>query len=365
MSRIAIFSLLVVILGCKTANTYTVVGTVEGTENGNVRLQPYGKKIMDSQVCEIQEGRFSFSGIISQPEEFMLIYEESGLQSSFEAYRVFLIPDHEVQIRLRPDSIKTSTIAGPRLSRVYDKANKELFQQYFSPMNDLEDAYNVAVENEDIELQRQLLSEADSLMAGMRIWQMDYIEDHPRSYISAFFLNSICQELPVEEVQRLYMRLKRRVHNLKYTKAIRNYLSVQPGNPYVDFEFTDSDGVEWLFSELARNKVTLIDFWASWCGPCREQNKLLSNLYKAHRQSGFEIVGASSDRDSASFRRVLMEDQLVWVNFLDRIDDGSVEDAYWANSVPSNVLIDRSGIIRYRNVEMEVLKETIEKLLDE
>ena len=126
----------------------------------------------------------------------------------------------------------------------------------------------------------------------------------------------------------------------------------------------DLDGEAYILTQ-DKGSWVFVHFWASWCGPCREQNKLLSNLYKAHRQSGFEIVGASSDRDSASFRRVLMEDQLVWVNFLDRIDDGSVEDAYWANSVPSNVLIDRSGIIRYRNVEMEVLKETIEKLLDE
>jgi thiol-disulfide isomerase/thioredoxin len=311
------------------------------------------------------DGHFSFSGDLSQPEEFLLVYEDSGPKSSFDAYSIFVIPGNRLQVFLRPDSMESSTVSGPRLSVLYDQANKEIYDLFWSPIEDLHVSYDMAVENQDQELQEQLSDTINSYITGIREWKMNYIKTNPKSSISAFFLYTICQELSVEEAQSLYEGLNRRIHDSKYGLAVGNYLSVLPGNPYTDFEFMNDRGKRLAFSDLARNKVTLIDFWASWCGPCRQQNKLLIQLYEKHWQEGFEIVGVSTDRDTLSFQQTIAEDSMKWENFMDRIDGESVKKLYWATSVPSNVLVDKSGMIRFRNVETQTLAITIERLLEE
>lgn len=363
--RLLSITLFLLLSGCNNQNQFTINGTVLGVKDGDVRLFQVGESFMDSKVCQLHDQKFSFTGIIEQPEEFSLVYEESGPKTDFDSYSVFIEPDKVVDVTLNPKNYQMSKIEGPRISMLYDQALKELDILYRSSLYDLKDKYYTATEKNDSIAQDSLLRVADSLNIGVQSWKIDYIRTNPKSYISAFFLYSIYFNISEEDTEQLYEGLNSILDDSKYTIAVKNYLSILPGNPFIDFSLIDSDGNVKFFGELAENRVVLIDFWASWCSPCREQNKILSKLYEDYKSKGFKVVGVSIDRDSTAFKNAIIEDSMEWVNLIDRIDGTSVSKIYRSQSIPSNILIDKNGIIRYRDVDLNKIEDIITGLLEE
>ena len=181
--------------------------------------------------------------------------------------------------------------------------------------------------------------------------------------VSLYLLNSIYLKTDPEIVKQYFEILDSDLSDSKYYHRIDSYLSLLPGNPYLDFKLPDGKGRLYSLSELADNKVVLLDFWASWCQPCREQNTLLSTLYERFKSQGFEIVGISLDRDTSVFFNTIAEDDMKWINLLDRTEGEPVNKTYETGSIPSNILIDKDGIIQYRDVSLEDLELKIKELL--
>ena len=171
-------------------------------------------------------------------------------------------------------------------------------------------------------------------------------------------------KIDLATLQKYFDKLNKDLIDSKYYQRLKSYLSVQVGKPFLDFELTDLNGNIHRLSSIAKDKVVLIDFWASWCNPCREHNKHLKELYENNKSKGFEIVGVSSDRDTANFLTAIKEDEMTWLNLLDRNDENAVSKKYESTSVPFNVLIDSNGIIAYRANDYENLEIMVNKLLN-
>lgn len=132
-----------------------------------------------------------------------------------------------------------------------------------------------------------------------------------------------------------------------------------------DLEFPNPEGKLLKLSDL-RGKVVLIDFWASWCGPCRRENPNVTRIYEKYHDKGFEIYSVSLDSDAGSWKRAIESDKLVWPNHVSDLKKWQSKAAaiYGVNSIPSTFLLDREGRIVQKNLRGADLERAVQHLLE-
>ncbi|MBO4503935.1 MAG: TlpA family protein disulfide reductase [Bacteroidales bacterium] len=132
-----------------------------------------------------------------------------------------------------------------------------------------------------------------------------------------------------------------------------------------DLAFPDPDGNIRKLSDL-RGKVVLIDFWASWCGPCRRESPNVRNVYAKYHDKGFEVFSVSLDRDANNWKKAIKDDQLVWPNHVSDLKYWSSEAAaiYGVRSIPSMFLLDRDGRIVAKDLRGAALEQAVKQLLE-
>ena len=134
------------------------------------------------------------------------------------------------------------------------------------------------------------------------------------------------------------------------------------GNPYIDIVSLKADGTELSLSELVgKTDYVLVDFWASWCGPCRRLMPVLKELYTSYHPSGkLEILGVSCDQDEAAWLKAVEEDELPWLHIRDQRTEGyNPCDQYGISAIPTTILINREGVIVARNPNEAELEEIL------
>jgi len=145
--------------------------------------------------------------------------------------------------------------------------------------------------------------------------------------------------------------------------SLNLFSQMRPGQNAVDLSLPDLNGKTVSLSEF-KGKVVLLDFWASWCGPCRHNNPRLVKLYNKFHDKGFEIYGVSLDEDTKSWKKAVRNDKLNWVQVIDDKGWDAISIVtYGINFIPSSFLIDRDGVIRTINAEGSELESSVKDLL--
>jgi thiol-disulfide isomerase/thioredoxin len=195
-----------------------------------------------------------------------------------------------------------------------------------------------------------------------------YVADNPSSFATVLALRNTFYMLDTEQLDAALSRLDAPLHQMEEYSYMYGKLermkAVAVGKKYTDFGLETPGGEFLKVSDVHRGNVLLIDFWASWCGPCRQANPEVVEIYKAYHHQGFEILGVSLDRDSASWVKAIADDQLEW-NHISDLQYWNSEGAelYGVPAIPHTVLIDRDGTITAKNLHGDELREAIESLL--
>ena len=139
---------------------------------------------------------------------------------------------------------------------------------------------------------------------------------------------------------------------------------IQPGMAMPDIALNDPDGRERALSDL-RGKVVLVDFWASWCGPCRRENPNVVRAWNEYHDRGFEVFSVSLDRDVAKWQRAIEQDGLVWDDHISDLKGWSsvATELYGISSIPHAILIDRNGTVVATHLRGNQLERELDKLL--
>jgi thiol-disulfide isomerase/thioredoxin len=195
-----------------------------------------------------------------------------------------------------------------------------------------------------------------------------YIADNPSSYASVLALRNTFYYYNAEQLDNQLARLDEPLKQMEEYKYMYGKLermkAVDVGQHYTDFGLKTPEGEILKISDVQTGNVLLIDFWASWCSPCREANPELVKIYNDYHDAGFDIIGVSLDRDSASWVEAIADDHLTWYQVSDLKywnSEGAI--LYGVPAIPHSVLINRNGIISAVKLEGDKLREAIESLL--
>jgi thiol-disulfide isomerase/thioredoxin len=189
----------------------------------------------------------------------------------------------------------------------------------------------------------------------------NFIFENPNSRLSAEILNNLKFIYGKELTKKLFHKMPEKIKKSQLGIDISNFIQLYQ-NPkvnerYIDFELPNHNGEKIKLSEHL-GKYTLIDFWASWCGPCRKSNPELVKIYETYKNKGLTIISISIDDEKKSWTQAIEEDKLVWINVSDLKGKENVAAIkYGISGVPTNFLINEKGIIIAKDIDLKTLKE--------
>lgn len=191
----------------------------------------------------------------------------------------------------------------------------------------------------------------------------EYIKAHPESFVAHYILDGTKQEYPLEQLTEMVGAF---TTESIYRDNINDYIAkqerLQIGQPFIDFTLKTKDGEKITLSDkIAQNKLTLVDFWASWCGPCRHENPVVKAAYEQFHELGFNVIGVSVDQDEVAWLKAVEEDQLPWTQVRD--SDDKVSADYMIYYIPSNFLFDQNGTMVAKGLRGEELAVKLAELL--
>jgi len=297
----------IMLSGCKTEKpTFTIHGTID-TDSGVIYLQSFRNKmffVVDS--TQIEDGKFKFTGSVEHPDLYGITTSRGEV---FSPYFIF-IENKDIEVEIE--------VADRRNARVTGSHSQELYNYYLANR-----------QNFDI----------DSFIAA-----------NPASVVPAYVLyRDFISRLSAEELQKSANKFDPSLNDLDYVKEIKSVISkrqqVKEGNQAPDFTSLSPEGEQLSLSDF-QGQYVLVQFWASWCGPCRRSNPEYVSLYRQYKDRGFHIFSVSLDNNKQAWINAIEADQLTWTHVSDlKFWDSEPASLYGVRNIPSNVLIDPQGII--------------------
>jgi thiol-disulfide isomerase/thioredoxin len=195
-------------------------------------------------------------------------------------------------------------------------------------------------------------------------------ENNPTSFLSVLLLDNMFNqpEVNIQKIKLVYEslmpKLQKTKPGLSIKTKIENYKEISVGNVAPDFSGPTPDGkIRSLKASLG--KVTIIDFWASWCGPCRKENPNVVALYNEFHSKGLNIIGVSLDKDAAKWNEAIAKDSLTWYHVSNlQFWTDPIAVLYNIKSIPATYILDEKGVIIATNLRGEELRAKIASILN-
>ncbi|MEH3112194.1 redoxin domain-containing protein [Pedobacter terrae] len=353
----------------KGSDNFTINGKLTEVEAGSVLFLSYQGKddqaIRDS--VKLTDGNFHFEGTVRETRMASLLLSHTGsyvVKKNSDQTNI-LIGNHKLNIT-GTDSIATASVSGDDENLAYCQLNRELRLLKTAQRAIL---YQLTPENRaNVMFMRGIRQKNEGLVLGQRNIEKAFIMKNPDLMASLNVLKSYAGPvIDVKEIKPLFNGLSANVRQsfsgkeLGQTIELLNTISI--GQMAPDFKSNDESGKTVSLSDF-RGKYVLLDFWASWCAPCRAENPNILSQYERYKNDGLEVLGVSLDAASSkgAWLKAIKDDGLTWTNVSDlKGFESSVANLYHINAIPQNFLIDPSGKIIARNLKAESIAKTLEE----
>lgn len=360
-SLYSIAALTLTLAACNTTPQFTINGTIAGQESGNVFLVKFANSQADTLAkSAITAGKFTLNGTVNGLTDAYLMIE--GKRGGIPVF----LENTTITATLDTKNPMENKIEGTEAQKLYDqfaaisiearKAQGPLYKEY----NEAQQAKDEAKMKEVEERFNKISEEAQAKEEALTKANAD-------SYVAAYILKGQMSGLEYEDLQAKFNQLGVNAQTSEPGKEVSARLEkmakVAIGQVAPDFTLNTPEGKP-LSMHSIKAKVKVIDFWASWCGPCRGENPNVVAMYKELHPKGLEILSVSLDNNKEAWLQAIEDDKLTW-NHVSDLKGWQCEAAqlYGVNGIPHLIVLDENNVIVAKNLRGEALKEKVAELL--
>ncbi len=321
-------------------------------------MHDYEKTIyIDSSI--IKNDKFFFSGKLKEPDYYSILYKNDWQ---------FFILDNSVLtfIANANEPFYKSTISGSKEIQ-WDKEIRNINNDVGDLMNASADSSMAAGSRGDTLLENKYADDNQAYAKKIGESRKSFIKTHPKAFLSLSFLNEEYRSFGFKTSKSLFNNLSISLKNHSIGKVLKYNIFEGEQIAAINTKaitFTQADTSGKMISLSSFNgKYLLIDFWASWCGPCRAESPNIKIAYDRYQSKGFEVLGVSLDNDKNAWIKAINKDGLKWTNVSDLQGwKNDVAKKYIVQAVPANYLLDRNGKIIAKNLKGEALIKKLTEL---
>ena len=376
MRNLFLFTLLILFVSCQsTSGDYTINISADVEDDHQIFLVNFDESNKPNVIdtLYVKDGLTSYSGVSKLPD-----YQSLWVDGIRGSVPVFVEPG-EITVELYKDSIQASKVSGTKTNvafkRYIDEINP-LFKSFYDIQNEMR---NAMVSRDSLGY-KDLEEQLKEMETKFNDYQIDYTKSNPDSYISAMVLIQLVMNKAIENeaAYEIYNGFSKTIKKTK--SAVKIYELVAPkeaeeteeaaqdgevivGDKAPDFFAPNPNDIAVSLNK-SLGKLTVLDFWASWCGPCRVDSPNLVKVYNTYKDKGLAIVGISLDQQKESWKKAIDNDQLDWTNVshLKRWDD-PIAAIYGVRSIPQLFLLDENGVVIAKERHATDFIPVLEKIL--
>ena len=368
---IYIAMLAVPVMGFAQSNNFTVKGKIG---NGNAPAKAYlsyrdgDKSITDSTL--LVNGEFEFKGIVAEPVQGTLFVNAKGdgMHKPYDYTSLYI--DKGVTLVSSPDSAIHAKVTGTKIneeSAAYTSALKPVYDGY-AALEAKGNAASAEMQATDA-FKKDIAAKEKALEKQENAITKQFIIDNPTSLVSLTALRSYTYSADYVDVEPLFHKMSPALQNSasgkKYAEQLEKLKGVAMGKTAPEFAMADTSGKMVSLSSF-RGKYLLVDFWASWCGPCRQENPNVVKAYNNYKDKNFTILSVSLDRPDAKekWMKAIHKDNLTWTHVSDlKFWNSEAAKLYGIQAIPQNFLLDPNGKIIGKNLRGEDLVNKLNEVL--
>ena len=372
MRNLFLVTLIILFVSCQSSSgDYTISISADVEDDHQIFLVNFDDdnkpNVIDTLF--VKEGLASYSGFAEVPD-----YQSLWVNGVRGSVPLFVEPG-EITVEIYKYSIQATKVIGTKTNvafkRYIDEINP-LFKSFYEIQNDMR---NAMISRDSLGY-KDLEEQLKDMETKFNSFQIDYTKSNPDSYVSAMVLIQLVMNKAIEneEAYEIYNGFSKTIKKTKSAVKINELVApketketeggeVNVGDKAPDFAAPDPNDVPVTLNTTL-GKLTILDFWASWCGPCRVDSPNLVKVHNAYKDNGLAIVGISLDKNKESWKKAIDNDKLDWthVSHLKRWDD-PIAAAYGVNSIPQLFLLDENGtvIAKERHAEdfIPILKQIL------
>lgn len=355
-------------------NSYTLTGNIKGVANGKkVTLERQQESLgimIPIDTAQVENGKFVFEGKVDEPTIFYLSVEGEKGKS------IVILEHGDINIDIKKDSIFQNKISGTYNNEQlteFAAANMKIQKK----VNDFKAANGMkmmtARKEKDTATINQLMKEFEvintEVSEKLTTFRDDYINKHPKALISALMIQDM-SGTPGADIKKLEASfnsldsdLKESKLGKKIEKKFAELKTVNVGRRAPDFSAADPTGKKVSLNESI-GRVTIIDFWASWCPSCRQENPEIVALYNEYHAKGLNIISVSLDENADAWKAAIDKDKLTWthVSNLKKWKD-PIAATYGVEALPANFILNQYGVVVAKDLHGAKLKEKIAQMM--